>query len=72
MEPFRPCVDWRVFQWLRDHPDRNDWQVSKVCAPRNRNQGKAALLCLCAFVVDCALQNLGRALSGGKFQKARR
>jgi len=20
MEPFRPCVDWRVVQWLKDHP----------------------------------------------------
>ena len=29
MEPFRPCVDWRVFQWARDHPDRKDWVVSK-------------------------------------------
>lgn len=29
MEPFRPCVDWRVFQWMRDHPDRTDWEVNK-------------------------------------------
>ena len=29
MEPFRPCVDWRVFQWMRDHPDRTEWGVSK-------------------------------------------
>ena len=29
MEPFRPCVDWRVFQWAREHPDRKDWVVSK-------------------------------------------
>ena len=29
MEPFRPCVDWRVFQWAKQHPDRKDWQVSK-------------------------------------------
>ena len=29
MEPFRPCVDWRVFQWVRDHPDRKDWEVTK-------------------------------------------
>lgn len=29
MEPFRPCVDWRVFQWVRKHPDRNDWTVSR-------------------------------------------
>ena len=29
MEPFRPCVDWRVYQWLRDHPDRTQWEVSK-------------------------------------------
>ncbi len=20
MEPFRPCVDWRVYQWVREHP----------------------------------------------------
>jgi CRISPR-associated protein Cas1 len=29
MEPFRPCVDWRVFQWAKQHPDRKDWEVSK-------------------------------------------
>lgn len=21
MEPFRPCVDWRVYQWVKDRPD---------------------------------------------------
>ncbi|MGA2867462.1 MAG: type II CRISPR-associated endonuclease Cas1 [Verrucomicrobiota bacterium] len=29
MEPFRPCVDWRVFQWVKQHPDRKDWEVGK-------------------------------------------
>ena len=29
MEPFRPCVDWRVVQWVRQHPDRKDWEVTK-------------------------------------------
>lgn len=29
MEPFRPCVDWRVFQWVRLHPDPKDWTVTK-------------------------------------------
>jgi CRISPR-associated protein Cas1 len=29
MEPFRPCVDWRVIQWVREHPERKDWEVSK-------------------------------------------
>jgi len=29
MEPFRPCVDWRVFRWAKEHPDRKDWAVSK-------------------------------------------
>lgn len=29
MEPFRPCVDWRVAQWVRDHPDQDDWEVSR-------------------------------------------
>jgi len=29
MEPFRPCVDWRVFQWAKQHTDRKDWVVSK-------------------------------------------
>lgn len=28
MEPFRPCVDGRVFQWAREHPRRADWTVS--------------------------------------------
>jgi CRISPR-associated protein Cas1 len=29
MEPFRPCVDWRVWQWTRRHPDPATWQVTK-------------------------------------------
>lgn len=29
MEPFRPCVDWRVWQWTRRQPDPKDWQVTK-------------------------------------------
>jgi CRISPR-associated protein Cas1 len=29
MEPFRPCVDWRVFQWVKQHPDPKEWQVTK-------------------------------------------
>jgi CRISPR-associated protein Cas1 len=29
MEPFRPCVDWRVFQWAKQHPNREDWEVTK-------------------------------------------
>lgn len=29
MEPFRPCVDWRVFQWARQHPNRTEWTVSR-------------------------------------------
>ena len=28
MEPFRPCVDWRVCQWAKQHPDRSAWTVS--------------------------------------------
>lgn len=30
MEPFRPCVDWRVAQWIRDHPqEANHWEVTQ-------------------------------------------
>tara|TARA_Y100000588_G_C14195646_1_gene900043 strand:- start:392 stop:1312 length:921 start_codon:yes stop_codon:yes gene_type:complete len=29
MEPFRPCVDWRVVQWVRLHPEAEDWAVTK-------------------------------------------
>ncbi len=28
MEPFRPCVDWRVIQWVKQNPDRSKWEVS--------------------------------------------
>lgn len=28
MEPFRPCVDWRVYQWVRDHADTNTFAVT--------------------------------------------
>lgn len=28
MEPFRPCVDWRVAQWVRKVPDRERWAVT--------------------------------------------
>jgi CRISP-associated protein Cas1 len=29
MEQFRPCVDWRVIQWVKQHPDRSQWEVTK-------------------------------------------
>jgi len=29
MEPFRPCVDLRVIQWVRQHPDPANWTVTK-------------------------------------------
>ena len=29
MEPFRPCVDWRVCQWVKQHPNPNEWEVTK-------------------------------------------
>lgn len=29
MEPFRPCVDARVTQWIRKFPNERDWQVTK-------------------------------------------
>lgn len=29
MEPFRPCVDWRVIQWTRSHPEPSQWEVTK-------------------------------------------
>jgi len=29
MEPFRPCVDWRVFQWAKQHLNREDSAVTK-------------------------------------------
>jgi len=28
MEPFRPCVDWRVVQWVRQHPEAENWEVT--------------------------------------------
>ena len=29
MEPFRPCVDWRVCQWVKQHPNPAEWEVTK-------------------------------------------
>jgi len=30
MEPFRPCVDWRVAQWIRQEPPgANGWEVTR-------------------------------------------
>lgn len=31
MEPFRPCVDWRVAQWIRDNPPdgEGNWEITK-------------------------------------------
>lgn len=29
MEPFRPCVDWRVAQWVRDHRGTENWEVTR-------------------------------------------
>lgn len=29
MEPFRPCVDWRIVEWLQTHRDATEWEVTK-------------------------------------------
>jgi hypothetical protein len=29
MEPFRPCIDWRVAEWIRRQPDPGDLQVTR-------------------------------------------
>lgn len=29
MEPFRPCIDWRVAKWIKDHPGEPNPEVSK-------------------------------------------
>lgn len=29
MEPFRPCVDWRVAGWIRRHADEDGWEVTR-------------------------------------------
>lgn len=29
MEPFRPCVEWRVIQWVKQHPELKEWEVTK-------------------------------------------
>lgn len=28
MEPFRPCVDWRIYQWLKDRPHEETFAVT--------------------------------------------
>ena len=28
MEPFRPCVDWRIVQWVKLHPETENWEVT--------------------------------------------
>lgn len=28
MEPFRPCVDWRVYQWIKDRPNDESFVVT--------------------------------------------
>lgn len=28
MEPFRPCVDWRIYQWVKDRPEEEAFTVS--------------------------------------------
>jgi len=29
MEQWRPCVDWRVVQWVKQNPGTNEWEVTK-------------------------------------------
>lgn len=29
MEPFRPCVDWRVAQWVRQQRGTEEWEVTR-------------------------------------------
>lgn len=28
MEPFRPCVDWKVVQWIQKNPETQEWLVT--------------------------------------------
>ena len=28
MEPFRPCVDWRIVQWVKQHSEAEIWEVT--------------------------------------------
>jgi CRISPR-associated protein Cas1 len=28
MEPFRPCVDWRIYQWVKERPDAEAFAVT--------------------------------------------
>ena len=28
MEPFRPCVDWRIYQWVKDRPEAEAFAVT--------------------------------------------
>lgn len=28
MEPFRPCVDWRIYQWVKERPEAEAFEVS--------------------------------------------
>ena len=28
MEPFRPCVDWRVYQWIKKAENDGSWSVT--------------------------------------------
>jgi hypothetical protein len=28
MEPFRPCVDWRIYQWVKDRPHEEAFVVT--------------------------------------------
>ena len=37
MEPFRPCVDWRVFQWVKQHPTRKTGKSQKNSASGSRH-----------------------------------
>ena len=28
MEPFRPCVDWRIVEWVKQNPEAETWEVT--------------------------------------------
>lgn len=28
MEPFRPCVDWRIYQWVKERPEAESFEVT--------------------------------------------
>ena len=53
MEPFRPCVEWRVIQWIRQHQSRGRGSEREFAHPSRSPKDQSGLASAATDTDDC-------------------